>query len=221
MPIKLVSFVLCPFVQRAVITLKEKRVDFAIEYIDLADPPEWFKEISPLGKVPLLRVDNEVIFESSVIIEYLDEVYAPRLHLEDPLRRAQQRAWIEYGSGLLMDLHGLCIATDEKGYAGKLETLLQNLQRLEKPLSGGLLGGDAPFCLADAAYAPLFMRLNLLADLSGESSLQLTGGLADWSTRLLNRPSVADSVVADFRQRFVDYFAGKDSWLITRVTARR
>src|SRR5512143_528618 len=50
----LVSFKLCPFVQRSVIMLKEKHVDFDITYIDLDNPPDWFKAISPFGKVPLL-----------------------------------------------------------------------------------------------------------------------------------------------------------------------
>jgi glutathione S-transferase len=51
---KLISFKLCPYVQKAILTLLHKGIDFDIEYIDLMDPPEWFKEISPLGKVLVL-----------------------------------------------------------------------------------------------------------------------------------------------------------------------
>jgi len=69
---ELISFELCPFVQRSVITLLQKGVDFKINYIDIHDPPEWFQQISPLGKVPVMRVDNTVLFESAVINEYLD-----------------------------------------------------------------------------------------------------------------------------------------------------
>ncbi|MDX1655109.1 MAG: glutathione S-transferase N-terminal domain-containing protein, partial [Candidatus Competibacteraceae bacterium] len=69
--LQLVSFDLCPFVQRSVIALKEKGAQFEIAYIDLKDPPEWFKKLSPLGKVPLLRVGEEVLFESAAINEYL------------------------------------------------------------------------------------------------------------------------------------------------------
>ena len=53
--IELISFKICPFVQRSVIALKEKQVDFKVTYIDLANPPEWFSEVSPLGKVPVLK----------------------------------------------------------------------------------------------------------------------------------------------------------------------
>lgn len=54
----LISFPTCPFVQRAVIALNEKGVDFDVIYIDLANKPEWFLEISPLGKVPVLKVER-------------------------------------------------------------------------------------------------------------------------------------------------------------------
>jgi glutathione S-transferase len=89
MSIKLVSFKLCPFVQRAVILLEEKAVAYTLEYKELDDPPEWFRQRSLFGKVPLMHVDDEVLFESAVILDYLDEVYPPRLHPHPPLRRAQ------------------------------------------------------------------------------------------------------------------------------------
>ena len=118
MAVKLVSFKLCPYVQRAVIALEEKGVEYTLEYVDLEDPPAWFKSISPLGKVPLLLVGDTVLFESAVILDYLDEVYLPRLHPDDPLRRAQHRAWIEYGSGLLMQQRKVGLAADEEGLMG-------------------------------------------------------------------------------------------------------
>ena len=68
--LELVSFKLCPFVQRAVITLLQLRVPYRIQYIDLDAPPEWFLRISPFGKVPVLIVDHRtVLFESAVIID--------------------------------------------------------------------------------------------------------------------------------------------------------
>lgn len=65
--IELISFKTCPFVQRSVITLKEKGIDFKTTYIDLAEKPAWFLAISPLGKVPVLKIGDEVLFESAVI----------------------------------------------------------------------------------------------------------------------------------------------------------
>lgn len=214
MTLQLISFVLCPFVQRAVIALREKQIEFTIEYIDLADPPNWFKQLSPLGKVPVLRVGGEVLFESSVILDYLDEVYPPRLHPVDPLRRAQHKAWIEYGSGLLMDQVAICSARDEETYRTNIDIFRGNLGRLTGPLEAGLLTGDNNFTLLDAAYAPLFMRMEALGRKRGELTALYPEGLASWANRVLQRPSVAGSVVDDFAPRYIDYFSNKQSWLM-------
>ena len=69
----LVSFDACPFVQRAAILLQEQGRPYKITYVDLREKPDWFLEISPNGKVPVLQVDDTPIFESAVILEYLDE----------------------------------------------------------------------------------------------------------------------------------------------------
>ena len=101
----LVSHHLCPYVQRAAIALAEKGVPFERVNVDLSNKPDWFRAISPLGKVPLLRVrrddSEEVIFESAVILEFLEETEANPLHPADPLARARHRAWIEFGSAIL------------------------------------------------------------------------------------------------------------------------
>jgi len=92
MDLELISFKLCPFVQRSVITLKKNNAPYTIRYVDLADPPAWFLRLSPSEKVPLLVIDGaQVLFESSVINEFIDDVTPGRLHSEDPLRRARSK----------------------------------------------------------------------------------------------------------------------------------
>ncbi|HWP16720.1 MAG TPA: glutathione S-transferase family protein, partial [Xanthobacteraceae bacterium] len=98
MKLTLVSHKLCPYVQRAVIALTEKRVPFERVDVDLANKPEWFKKVSPLGKTPVLLVGDTAIFESAVILEYLEETQPNPLHPGNPLMRAEHRAWIEFGS---------------------------------------------------------------------------------------------------------------------------
>ena len=78
------------------ILLRAKEIEFDVTYINLLDKPDWFLEISPHGKVPVLKVDEEILFESNAIAEYLDEVVPPRLHPEDPLNRAKNRAWTDF-----------------------------------------------------------------------------------------------------------------------------
>src|SRR4051794_35232111 len=62
----LVSHKLCPYVQRAVIALTEKGVPFTRRDVDLANKPDWFLRVSPLGKTPVLLVNDSAIFESAV-----------------------------------------------------------------------------------------------------------------------------------------------------------
>src|ERR1700681_4417849 len=97
----LISHHLCPYVQRAVISLTERNVPFKRVDVDLADKPGWFKAISPLGKTPVLKVGERAIFESAVILEYLEETQPMPLHPSDALARAEHRGWIEFGSAVL------------------------------------------------------------------------------------------------------------------------
>jgi glutathione S-transferase len=90
----LVSFKTCPWVQRAAIVLREKAIDFEFRHIEPDNRPDWFLAISPHKKVPVLRIDDTVsLFESNAIAEYLDETIPPRLHPDDPVERAINRAW--------------------------------------------------------------------------------------------------------------------------------
>ena len=119
--LRLVSHHLCPYVQRAVIALTEKGVAHERTYIDLSNKPGWFTAISPLGKVPVLLVDGDTpLFESAVICEYLEETApGPRLHAEDALERARDRAWIEFASATLNDIWGFYTAPDAASFEKK------------------------------------------------------------------------------------------------------
>ena len=214
MRLELVSFALCPFVQRAVIALREKGVPYDLTFIDLEDPPDWFHTISPFGKVPLLRVGEAVLFESAIINEYLDEVYPPRLHPADPLERARHRGWIEFGSTLLVDLYELLTANTEGRYRDKLDGLRHKLGRLDPELDGeGPFFAGADFSLVDAACAPFFMRHAIIQWLRPELAELLPERTRRWSHALLARPSVVSSVVEDFHPRFLEHYGSKDGWL--------
>jgi len=140
--LELVSHHLCPYVQRAVITLTEKGVAHDRTYIDLADKPGWFAAISPLGKVPLLIVRNDddeetVVFESAVILEFLEETRGSPLHPNDPLARARHRAWIEFGSAILNVIGRFYTAKDEAALTAEACKLGEMFQRVENELGAG------------------------------------------------------------------------------------
>ena len=135
-PLKLISHKLCPYVQRAVIALTEKGVPFERIDIDLANKPDWFLKVSPLGKTPVLLVGDHAIFESAVILEYLEETQANPLHPADALRRAEHRACIEFGSAVLNDIAGLYSAPDEAAFKAKAAAARSERSRVWKPVSG-------------------------------------------------------------------------------------
>lgn len=209
--LELISFKLCPFVQRAIIVLKNKKIDFDITYIDIGNPPEWFKKLSPLGQVPILKVGDEVLFESSVIQEYVDEVTPPSLHPTDPLIKAKNRAWMSFGGDILMLMHGLVAAKDEAGVTEKQDAIKQKLSQLEVVHSGlDFFNGDS-FNVIDAAYAPMMMRLDFIKQDTGIDLLQDFPKLAKWSEILLERPCVKSSVVPelpDIYRGMIQHFEG-------------
>jgi glutathione S-transferase len=213
MKIKLVSFILCPFVQRSVILLEKKQIQYQLEYIDLEQPPAWFRQFSPMGKVPLMMVDGEVLFESAVILDFLDESFSPRFHPKDILKRAQHKAWIEFGSNLLVSQHGMALAQDEETFEERRGDLERELLHLITPLEQGLFGDPAHFSLVDAAYAPLFMRLSLLARFNQSVKIEYPVPVAEWAERLSSLPCVRGSVVDDFPQQFRNYLEKKGAWL--------
>jgi len=198
MDLELVSFKLCPYVQRAVIALKEKQVPYDITYIDLMDPPDWFREISPLGKVPLLKVGDEVLFESAVISEYIDETSAGSLHPEDALQRAKHRGWIEFASSCLETLYTLNTTDDEAAFEEAVQTMADRLTKVEAILGSGPFFGGTAFSLVDAAFAPLLMRLDLLQQLAGVEVMAQLPKISAWRDQLLQRESIQQSVVEEF-----------------------
>lgn len=66
---------ICPFAQRTRALLNRINVQFQLEEIDLTDKPEEFKDLSPTGKVPMLRDGDFLLYESQVINDYLIELH--------------------------------------------------------------------------------------------------------------------------------------------------
>jgi glutathione S-transferase len=152
----LISHHLYPYVQRAVISLSEKAVPFERIDVDLENKPGWFKAISPLGKTPVLRVGDRAIFESSVILEYLEETRPRPLHPVDPVMRAEHRSWIGFSSAVLSDIWGFYTAADPTTFVAKAKVLAGKFERLEQRLTDGPYFDGDRFSLVDASFGPVF-----------------------------------------------------------------
>lgn len=213
--LELVSFKLCPFVQRSVITLLEKQIDFKMTYIDLANPPGWFLELSPLAKVPVLRVGETVLFESVVINEYLDEVTPPTLPPDDPLERARHRAWIEFGSDMIMNHYLMQNAEDEQAFRDCRDRLLGQFQQLEPVVSEGPYFDGGRLSLVDAAYAPLLMPIELMDDANHLGLYATNSRVGAWARAVLELRSVQASVSRDFAEAYYQFVSAMGGYYST------
>lgn len=190
----LVSHTLCPYVQRAVITLTEKAIDHERVYIDLNDPPDWFQRISPLGRVPVLLVDGRPLFESAVIVEYLDETTPGSLHPADAFEKAQHRAWMEYGSSILDTIWEYYTAMDSAALERKRDRLATLFARLEGELGAGPYFGGRDFSLVDAVFGPVFRYFDVFERYGELGIFAHTPKVRQWRSALAARPSIQTAV---------------------------
>ena len=216
---KLISFSICPYVQRPRIVLLEKQIEHSIEYIDLQDPPVWFHEVSPLEKVPVLLVDGQALFESMPICEYLDEITPGSLYPADPFHRAQHRAWIEFGNDVLNQHHALVSASDEAGFKRARALLNERLDSLEDVLGEGPCFAGESFGMVDAVYAPIFRFIYQLKQLTGIEllSAELPQVVA-WAASLLERPAVISAVPATFREDYAAFIRRQGGLMSQRLS---
>ena len=219
MSLHLISFKTCPFVQRSVITLRHKGIDFDVTYIDLADPPGWFLELSPLKKVPVLKVDDEVLFESAVINEYLDEITGGELQPKDPLARAKNRAWIEFASDMLGNLYQMKMSKDQERYERYRAELEDQFRRVEQRLGDGPWFNGEQFTLADTAFAPLFRQDSVAGGKLSVIDPETMPKVAAWGRRLLELPEVRDSVVPEFEDLYLAAMKKNESYSLNRLAA--
>ena len=208
----LVSHRLCPYVQRAVIALTEKGVPFRRIDIDLADKPDWFKAISPLGKTPVLLVGDMAIFESAVILEYLEDTQSPALHPTDALTRAEHRAWIEFGSAVLNDIAGLYSARDQAAFDAKVKALRDKFMRIEARLKAPWFDGER-FSLVDAVFGPVFRYFDAFDRIGAFGILADLPKTAAWRTALAARPSIAGAISPDYPALLWGFLHARNSYL--------
>jgi glutathione S-transferase len=217
--LRLISHKLCPYVQRAVIALTEKGIAFERIDIDLDHKPDWFVAISPLGKTPVLQVGDVPIFESAAILEYLEETSPTPLHPGDPLRRAEHRAWIEFGSTVLNDIAGFYAAPDEAAFKVKTSQLEQRVARLEARIAAAPWFDSENFSLVDAVFGPVFRYFDVFDDIADFGILAAKPKLARWRKALAARPSVRTAVRSDYPALLRDFLERRNSWL-SRLQAR-
>ena len=215
MKLELISFKLCPFAQRALISLNVQKIDFKMTYINPMDPPDWFKEISPTGQVPLLKVDDQVIFESLVITEFIEEISACSFHPKEVVQRANNRSWIIYSGEILGDIFGIITGEEAKFHTSK-KALFDKLTKIEAIKNQEKFFNGEEFNMIDAAFAPIFMRLSWINEFTNNAlSITEFKHLSDWSKAILALDVVKNSMADGLDDVYYSNIEAREGYLST------
>jgi len=214
--IHLISHHLCPYVQRAVIVLREKGIDHRRTYIDLADKPDWFASVSPLGKVPVLETKGHALFESQVIAEYLDEITVGILHPDGPLEKAHHRSWIEFGSERLKAIGAFYSAPDAESFTTREQVLYEKLARIEREVQGPFFAGEN-FHMVDGVWGTIFRYFDTFERLLDRPMLQGLPLVEKWRQEIAARASVIAAVPAEYDQRLEIFLRARKSHIAALI----
>ena len=210
--IEIYSATLCPFAHRSRLTLLEKGVPFNLIEIDLQNKPANFREISPYGKVPVLKHGENRVWESAIINEYLDEAFPEHPLLpQEPILRAQARIWINFADTRLFAATGkLLYSQDSHQYPELVKELAEHLLFIENE---GLLkiSDDAPYwlgseiSLVDLTYYPWFEQWHVLAHYRGFQFPSGLNRLKKWWEAVASRQSVC--AIAKSQEFYIESYA--------------
>lgn len=191
----------CPFCQKTRIVLAEKDLSFETVPVDLQageqKRPEFLK-LNPFGKVPVLIDDEVIVYDSTIINEYLEDEYPhPQLMPSDSAARARVRTFEDYADNAFIPLTGTIMRELRKPEAErdqeKLTTSRQQVARMLAVIDGSLAGRNwlvGNFSLADVAFAPRVVILPAL----GVTLDPEWRNVAGWIQRLNQRASIHDLV---------------------------
>ena len=224
----LVSFQTCPWVQRAAIVLREKKVPFEFRHIDRDNRPDWFLAISPHKKVPVVRIDDKIsLFESNAIAEFLDETVEPKLHPSDPVQRAVNRAWTDYVPDFSGSVTGCAYSATEAAYNAAVAKIPIPFERLERALEKQGAGAEgagpyfngAKYSLVDAAYAPFLQRYYYLDRIRPLGHIEKFPRLKAWAEALIARPSTHSFPEAEFEAMYRENVRRRNVWVSQFISA--
>ena len=207
------------------IVLRAKAVKFDVTYINLREKPDWFLKISPHGKVPVLDVDGEPLYESNAISEFLDETVKPRLHPEDPVKRARNRAWTDFLPDFAKGLSGIYYTKSKEEVAEGVKAAPARLTKLEQAIARER-GNDGPYfngralCMVDAGYAPFFQRFAIADSKLKTGVLDAFPLVKAWSKALLSTDAVTGSVAPEFDEAFVANLKRREFYVGTLFDAQ-
>lgn len=212
--LKIVSFKICPFVQRVTALLEAKNIPHEIEFISLSDKPQWFLDISPNGQVPVLITDiGKALFESDAIVEYIEEAYPPLQAHVSPEDRANNRAWSYLASKNYLVQCSTQRSPDAEVLAERSAKLDAAFDRIEKQLGETSYFGGDEMSMVDIAWLPLLHRASIVEKHSGYDFIGDRPKLKKWQSEILANGLAEKSVAADFLEAFSKFYLSDQTFL--------
>ncbi len=145
----------CPFSQRVLLTLEEKKVPYKIHLINTGDKPQWFLEANPEGKVPVIKFDDDKwIADSDVIVGLIEEKFP-----DPPLSSPPEFASV--GSKIFPSFVKFLMSKDPND--GSEQALLDELKALDEHLKahGPYVNGEN-ITAVDLSLAPKLFHLEVV-----------------------------------------------------------
>lgn len=206
--LKLFGANVCPFVHRVRLALAEKGLEHEYVAIDLRNKPDWYHDVLPSGKVPLLEHQGNRVWESAIVCEYLEEAFPqPALLPSDPGARAQARLWIDWASNSFVPAYYKLLKSQEPDEHPRLrEELLGVLGKLDTELEGRAWLLGERLSLADLELYPWFERLPVLEHYRDFTVPAELSNLQAWRHALASRPSV--SRIAEEPTFYIEQYRG-------------
>lgn len=210
----LVSYKICPYVQRVAFCLEEAGADYSARYIDPYGPkPSWFTQMAPTGKVPVLRSGDLTLHESDVILEYLNDVFGGRFLPSAPYEAARVRLQRRSVGALHAHLQQLLVARTQGDFTAAVLAVQRELVALER-VAQDLLHNEWQFpTLLSFSLAPVVYVFSILERVCGTQILPTQGPVAEWTRQALSRPAFLKTVQADHLHELTRFFMEQGPFL--------
>ncbi|WP_135075902.1 glutathione S-transferase N-terminal domain-containing protein [Terasakiella sp. SH-1] len=210
--IKLISFTICPFVQRIAALLEGAGVPYETTFIQLSDKPQWFLDISPHGQVPLLITEDEtILFESDAIADYVADTY---LTTASPEARALEKAWASLAVKNYLVQCSTMSSKNQSSFETHHEKLRAAFEKMEQALRTNQTTAKTDISLLSSAWLVLLHRADIIQRKTCFDMLENLPLLQDWQRKLLTQEWTEKSVPPDFEERFSHFYLAEERYLI-------
>ena len=208
---QLISSDHCPFCLRCLLVLEAKSIKCDVVSVDLTKKKDFVQTLSPYQRVPVLNHDEASIYESSIIMEYLEEVFPePALLPAAPALRAEARFWIDFCNNRFMPAYFNLLKSSRGKERDRLrEQLVAHLVRIDQVALRELSAERRYWMgehvsLVDFAFYPFFERFADVEEYRGVEMPRTLIRLQSWLATLRANPAV--KAFARPRSHYVEYF---------------